>query len=363
MQFLNSILGSFAKSLSHNNRVIGVDVGSSSIKVVEIEDREGILTLTTYGEVQLGPYVDKPVGYAVKLEANQEQEALVDVLRESASQAEQAVFSMPLSSSFVTNVSITLPDEETDLASMVRVEARKVIPASLNEITLDWAEVEVGTTDAEESTVVRNVLIAAIQNNALERFKVLMQFAGLPQPPTEIECFSAVRALFNTDETHIAIIDLGAQSAKLYLARKGLLMRMHRVRAGGAVATAAIAKALEIAFAEAEDKKLHVQRSDAEFSKLQQIHHESYDRAFREFGQVIREYEQKAGAPLDAIYMSGGGALFPGTEKHLATALEREIRRADPFTKVAYPAFMEDVMQEVGPSFTVALGAALRSFE
>lgn len=364
MQLLNSFFGSVTKSLSNKNRVIGVDVGSSSMKVVEIEDREGILTLTTYGEVQLGPYVDKPVGQAVKLEPNQEQRALVDVLRESATQAEQAVFAMPLSSSFVTNVSISLPEGETDIGSMVRVEARKVIPASLSEVTLDWAEVEGGSSaGADSAAEQRHVLIAAIQNNALERFKVLMQFAGLSEPPTEIECFSAVRSLFNSDQQHIAIIDLGAASAKLYLAQKGLLMRMHRVRAGGAVATDAIAKAFDLEFSAAEEKKLQLDRTDPEFSKMQQVHHGSYDRAFREFAQVIREYERRTDNTIESVYLSGGGTLFPGTAKHLAAALGRDVHRADPFAKVAYPAFMEDVMLEIGPSFTVALGAALRGFE
>lgn len=60
---------------------MGVDIGGSSIKVVELADREGVLTLVTYGEVQLGPYAGKPLGSVVQLTPKQEQEALVDVVR------------------------------------------------------------------------------------------------------------------------------------------------------------------------------------------------------------------------------------------------------------------------------------------
>ena len=140
-------------------------------------------------------------------------------------------------------------------------------------------------------------------------------------------------------------------------------MRMHRVRAGGSVATEAIAKHLELDFSTAEEKKVQVDRAQADFTKYQQAHHQSYDRAFREFGQVLREYEQKTGSMIDMVYLTGGGALFPGTDKYLAESLERDVRRADPFAKVAYPAFMEDVMAKIGPTFTVALGAALRGFD
>lgn len=345
------------------DQVVGVDIGSSSIKVVELHDKKGVLTLATYGEVQLGPYAGKQIGEAVSLDPKQEQEALVDVIRESAVKARSAVFSMPLSSSFVTNVSIDA-DADADLSSMVRVEARKVIPASLSEVTLDWAEVEVSKVEAEHNEVnKRNVLIAAIQNSALKRFKILMQFAGLTEPPTEIECFSVIRSLYNNVDEDVAIVDIGSTSAKLYLAHKGLLMRMHRIRAGGVVATQSIAKELDVPFEVAEEMKYIADKSADEFPALKRAHDESYQRAFREFKQVLREYEQKTGTEFREVYLSGGGALFPGTEALLRDALGRDVVTVNPFSKVAYPAFMEDTMRAIGPSFTVALGAALRSFE
>lgn len=348
--------------------VVGIDIGSSSIKVVELEDRKGVLTLVTYGELQLGPYANKSVGESTTLSPKQEQEALIDVIRESAVKARAAVFAMPLSSSFVTNVTIQA-EADADLSALVRVEARKVIPASLSEITLDWAEVD-GADKKEDKQekkqvgdIPRRVLIAAIQNVALERFKILMQFAGIKQPPTEIECFSTVRALYDSGEQTLVVIDIGASAAKLYIAKNGLLMRMHRIRAGGAIATEKISKDMGITFEEAELKKQTLSRKDADFASVQKMHHSSYERTFREFRQVMREYEQKNNVTLDTVYLSGGGALFPGTDTLLHEALNKEVFVANPFRKVAYPAFMQDTMKEIGPSFTVALGAALRAFE
>lgn len=362
MKIFDSISSSLKSAQSNSNSVVGVDIGSSSMKVVEIKEEKGVVTLSTYGEVQLGPYAGKELGESVQLNPKQEQEALVDVIRESAIKAREAVFSMPLSSSFVTNVSIEAgPD--ADLAALVRVEARKVIPASLSEVTLDWAEVEVSKEEAQSEVKHRNVLIAAIQNTALERFKVLMQFAGLKQPPTEIECFSSIRSLFKTQKQDIVIIDIGATSSKLYISRKGLLMRMHRIRAGGAIATKQISETLKTTFEKAEQMKYDANVSADYFAEMKRAHNTSYDRAFREFRQVLREYEAKTGISFSEVYLSGGGALFPGIETHLAAALDRDVILANPFSKVAYPAFMEDTMKEIGPSFTVALGAALRMFE
>jgi len=362
MNLINNILSSFHHDDSSSG-VLGIDIGSSSMKVVELQERKGVVTLSTYGEVQLGPYAGKQIGESVILDPKQEQEALVDVIRESAVKARSAVFAMPLSSSFVTNVSIEA-DADADLAAMVRVEARKVIPASLSEVTLDWAEVEaVKNTKEKSDGNRRDILIASIQNSALERFKILMQFVGIEQPPTEIECFSAIRSLYANNEPDIAVIDIGAISTKLYIARKGLLMRMYRIRAGGAIATKRISEVLEVSFDKAEEMKYAANKQDAKFSDLKRAHNSSYDRAFREFNQVLREYEQKAATKFSAVYVSGGGALFPGTDSYLKESLGREVILVNPFSKVAYPAFMEDTMRTIGPSFTVALGAALRVFE
>ena len=161
----------------------------------------------------------------------------------------------------------------------------------------------------------------------------------------------------------MAVIDIGADSSKLYIVRKGLLMRMYRIRAGGAIATKNIAKSLNIDYKEAEEMKFAADRDASTFTSLKRAHDSSYDRAFREFNQVIQEYEKKTGITLTTVYVSGGGALFPGVDSMLQDVLKRDVLLINPFAKVAYPAFMEDVLRDIGPSFTVALGAALRVFE
>ncbi len=363
MKILSQFLSSISENTLTPTSVVGVDMGSSSIKVVQLDLKKDVVTLGTYGELQLGPYAEKPLGQSVSLETKQEQAALVDVIRESAVTARNAVFAMPLSSSFVTNISLEA-DKDADLSSMVRVEARKVIPISLSEVTLDWAEVEVTKEEEKKSDKnKRNVLIAAIQNSALDRFKILMQFAGLKNPPTEIECFSSIRGLYSKEDNNVVVVDIGANSSKLYLSKNGLLMRMHRIRAGGMIATKRIADVFEIGFDDAEIKKQAITRSDSDFGEVQRAHHSSYERGFREFKQVIQEYEQKTGFEIKSIYLSGGGSLFPGTDTLLSEAMGRDVIISNPFSKVAYPAFMEDTMKEIGPSFTVALGAALRKFE
>lgn len=361
MKSFRDLLGGLSTNTAKKT-VVGIDIGSSSIKVVQLEEQKGTLTLTTYGEIQLGPYAKKEIGQSVVLSAQQEQEALVDVLRESATIAKNAVFAMPLASSFVTNT-IVEADPKADISALVRVEARKVIPISLSEVTLDWAEMDLREKDKDSKDMKREVLIAAIQNSALERFKTLMQFAGLLTPPTEIECFSAIRSLHSEGEEDMVIIDIGATSTKLYIAKKGLLMRMHRIRVGGATATTRIASVLNINFEEAEIKKREVKKTDTDYVDIKRAHDTSFERAFKELNQVLQEYEERNATKLKNAYLTGGATLFPGLETQLKDILNRDIVHTNAFAKVSYPAFMQDTIKEIAPSFSVALGAALRAFE
>jgi len=359
MKSFGNLFSSLTKSSDSANSVVGIDVGSSSIKVVELQESNGIISLTTYGELQLGPYVDMEVGQSVILDPKKEQQALVDILRESAVKAKHAVFAMPLSSSFVTTINLTSgPDE--DISSRIRVEARKYIPVPISEVTLDWAEIDSFNTDDKTQ---RDVLVAAIQNEALNRFKVLMQFVNLKEPPTEIECFSSIRGAYNETEKDIAIIDVGAVSTKLYIARSGLLQRMHRIRAGGAIATKRIAGTLELSFEESEILKRSVRKEDNNFREIQRIHHSCYERAWEECLLFIREYEDTVSTKLHKVYLTGGGSIFPTTKSSVESVLQRDLSVVNTFDKVSYPAFMEDIVTELAPTFHVALGAAMRVYE
>jgi type IV pilus assembly protein PilM len=341
-------------------RVVGIDIGSSSIKVVELQNRNDVVTLTTYGELQLGPYVEeKPVGSSVTLTPSLERQAMVDILRESAVKARGAVFAMPLSASFVTVMNMKAQPDE-DIGARVRVEARKYIPVPISDVTLDWAEVEMRAGTADDS---RDVLLAAIQNDALNRFKGLLQAIEFPSAPTEIECFSAIRGLFNPTEENVAIIDIGAVSTKMYLIHKGLLQRVYRVRAGGALCTEAMVKELSLSFSEAEELKRTITQTDERFVTVQKINHNHYSRPLRELTQVIEEYETRTATKIMQVYLIGGGSQFSGLSTYIGSQLFRPVSLALPFNKVAYPAFMEDTMNEIGAGFVVALGAALRAFE
>ena len=340
-------------------RVVGVDIGSSSVKVVELEQGEKALRLTTYGELQLGPYAQEPLGSNVVLPLAQRTEALVDVLRESDVQASKVVITLPLAGSFVTTIAITAKPQD-DIAPRVNVEARKYIPVPLTDVALEWVEVDPLKNTPQS---VREVLVAAIQNDVLADSRKLLASIQKTSGSPEIEVFSVIRAITKETDESLAIIVLGAKTSKLYISEGGFLRRIHRVQGGGALATQRVADLLSVSFEEAENIKRNFSSEAPKASDIKKVVLSSYERPLQEFKRALSQYEVRSGSEFSRVVITGGSTLFPDFQQFTNYALDRQTFKSNPFTKVGYPAFMEDTITDIAPTFTVALGAALRAFE
>lgn len=362
---LKKIFSSMNESKAKPQKVVGIDIGSSSIKVVEVEMKDEVLMLTTYGELQLGPYAESDLGNSVDLSLEKKIEAVVDVMREAGVSARSGVLALPLAESFVTIITLDAMQNE-DITPRVHVEARKYIPVPITDVTLEWVELDehaAGSEASSKAPVPRQILLAAIQNEALNNTKAILNATEMDSHPAEIELFSSLRAITKESDASLGVIDVGADTCKLYIASGGMLRRIHRVHTGGSHATAAIAKALSISFEAAENLKRTITPEHPDAATVKKIMSDTFDRPLQEFKRVISQYEQHSGAMLSRLVLSGGSASFHDFVPRAQYAFDRTVELANPFTKIAYPAFMEDTLAEIAPIFAVALGAALRPFE
>ena len=117
--------------------VIGVDIGSSSIKVVQLKKEAGVAKLETYGEISLGPYGGMSVGQAVSLPPEKIAEAFKDLSKQINITATEGTFSVPLKSSLLKLIEIPKVND-ANLEQIVQLEARKYIPVPISEVFLDW---------------------------------------------------------------------------------------------------------------------------------------------------------------------------------------------------------------------------------
>src|SRR3989344_3873580 len=96
----------FLSFFKKESSVLGIDIGSSAVKVVQIKKKHGKAVLETYGELALGPYAGVEIGRAVSLPGEKMIEAIRDLLRESKTTTVSCGAALPLSSSPITFITI-----------------------------------------------------------------------------------------------------------------------------------------------------------------------------------------------------------------------------------------------------------------
>lgn len=352
--------------------VLGVDIGSSSIKVVQLRREKGRVILETYGAIALGPYAGVEIGRATALGADKISEALKDVIREANVTTQDAAISIPYSSSLVSIIKLPATVEK-QLAQVVPIEARKYIPVPINEVLLDWFVVSGGAKSggaAPDGKI--DVLMVAIHNDTIAKFRNIAAASSLNAAFFEIEVFSAVRASLDHGIAPVAVVDMGAATTKFYVVERGLIHESHIINHGAQDLTLAASRALGLTVVQAEERKRKygikdllppTPGSNIAADALKNSIELSLSPLLSEISRTVSAYEQRTNQTLDALVMTGGGATLKGFMEYAQTKIQAQLRLADPFGKTQAPAFLEPILKEAGPEFSVAVGLALRRLQ
>ncbi|MEI6305063.1 MAG: type IV pilus assembly protein PilM [Candidatus Taylorbacteria bacterium] len=358
-----SFLSSFFKK---ETSVLGIDIGSSALKVVQVKKKHGRAVLETYGELALGPYAGIEVGRAVSLPADKMIEAIKDILKEAKTTTVNCGTALPLSASLITFVTIP-PVPEKQIADVVAIEARKYIPVPLSEVLLDYSIIpkeEQYVTDDETTKTEKqsmDVLVVAIHNDYISDYQSIMSGSGLSPSFYEIEIFSSIRSVVDQGITTSMVIDMGARSTKLYIIERGVLRASHIINKGSQDITLAMSKALSITVVEAENmKRTQGLKGGPEYKELTEIITVNLDYMFYEANAALLNYQKKYSKNVSKVILTGGGVLLKGFIDLAKISFQTDVIYADPFSKLETPAFLAEEFAEAGPEFAVAIGAALR---
>ena len=372
VNFLSKFIGS--KSTS----VIGIDIGSSAIKVVQLKKKGGKAVLETYGALALGPYAQKEIGQSTNLPTAKIVEALLDIMRESKVTTKRGGMALPFRSSLMSIIQMPdVPDKE--LAQMMPIEARKYIPVPISEVALDWSvipkdkyaeEEKEGDTafkadEVQKKFPTKDVLFVAIHNGAISKFQDIVKGADIQAKFFEIEIFSAMRAVLDQQEkAPVMIFDMGAAFTKLYIVERGTVRHSHSINRGSQDITSAISKSMQISIDEAERLKRGIGLAKTEDGKnVAEIVDLTLSYIFSEALRVISSYQKKYNKTIQKVVLVGGGSSLKGLQEIASNRFGSEVVLGNPFDKVETPAFIEDALRNAGPDFSVSMGIALRRLQ
>jgi type IV pilus assembly protein PilM len=359
MSFLANLFGP-KKSKS----VVGVDIGSSSLKVVQLRRQGGTAVLETYGELSLGPYAGGEVGQATNLPAEKIGETLVDLLRESKVTTSDAGVSIPFSRSLLTLVELPRRESAEEQKTVIELEARKYIPVPVSEVQLDWFVIPDALPEGAEVPTKIKVLLVAVHNDELALLENVVQAAKLATSFYEIEIFSTIRAVVDEPVKPILVLDIGASATKVYVVERGVVALSHNIPEGGQDVTRTISAAHGLTIERAESlKKEHGFSAAQQGGYTRETIELVFARIFEEAKRVLTQYETMHSRSVSGIVLTGGGGVTKELARYAQSFFSIDVKIADPFGKTQAPAFMRPVLQEIGPEFAVAVGLALRKLE
>jgi type IV pilus assembly protein PilM len=370
MSFFQDLLAkgqNLIKFTSPVNSVVGIDIGTSAIKVVQVKRQGGKILLETYGELGLASYNNEPTGRVVTLAPEIIAKAVADVLRESNVTTKVATLSIQSQATLI--FLLDLPEvSEAELASIIPNEARKYIPVPLTEVSLDWYIVPKKETYSEERDQVATrkmmeVVVVAVRNETLSQYRDISTKSGIALHGEEIEIFSAIRAVFHREIAPTMVLDYGAGTTKVSIVEYGVVRAYHVINRGSAFTSDALARSMGIDFDKAETLKHEVgilptpgneKVAEAILADTQYIINEAQT--------ILLQYERQSHKAISKVILIGGGSLLPGFKDKVAESFGVETVYGDPFSKAEYPDFMKPVLEKAGPEFAVATGLALKDF-
>jgi len=343
-------------------KMVGIDIGTASVKVVEISRWGQGKALENYGEIKSVSLYKEPFRNVEKgsylLSNYFVSRAIRAVLDEARIKTKAAIFSIPDFSTFCTSFELP-PMNANELKDAVYYNASQYIPLPITETTLDWKLIG-GTPGGKQSGL--KIFLVAIPNQTIQDYQTVAQLAGLELYAVEAEAIGLVRSLVREDKGCICLVDIGVQSTTINIIDKKSLKISYSFDFAGSQLTYSIASALGLGHVEAEELK----NREGLISAKEEISKTLYlliDPLVIEVKKVLSDFYLQEGKEIDAVYLTGGTSGLPGLKEYFAEVLKKKVEVPNCFSELLYPPILGETLEKMAPSFSVATGVALGGLE
>jgi len=357
------------------NQLIGLDIGSHSIKLVEIDDSKKGMILKNFGIAYLPK--DTIVEGSIK-EMELAASTLKNLYKNLSIKNKNVATAISGFSVIVKKISITKRDE-LELESSIQEEAEQYIPFDISDVNLDYEILQSSGPEKEESddseednssqdSDLMDVMLVAAKKDIIEEYESLIHLAGLTPIVMDVDAF-ALQNIFEISTGEIkgcyAIINIGAEELGINAIKDGISMFTRDSSYGGNQITEAIVSKFDVSYEEAEKIKLGGTKvEDKDKAALEEI-----------FTTMVSGWVQETGRALDflsttypeenieKIFVSGGACKIPDFMKYLEMETGIPVEELNPFAglQINEKIFDPKYLSNIAPQAGVAVGLALRS--
>lgn len=342
---------------------LGVDIGTTSIKIAEIGRGKSGPELQNYGILESYGHLER-VNNAIQTSSLKIMEAdtiqlLKTLIKHSNFKSRDAIVSIPSFAAFITLFEIPQM-KDSDIAKTMQFQIGQYIPLPITEVTIDW--LKVGERQDEQGFVKEQILLVSIPNETIEKYRRIFSAVGLRLRALEIESLALQRTVTDAAASPTLVVDIGSRSTNIAVIDKGNLRYNYQTDMSGASITQALAGGLGVKIRRAEKLKRERGILGGSESELSTLMMPFVDAILNEVRRTKIKYEQSFGSAVTQVILSGGGAKMPGIVAYAQEQLGLPVSIGDPFVKIHYPPALEPIIRDLGPSFSIAIGLGIKEF-
>lgn len=337
----------FQKILPKKSHFIGVDVGTHSVKVAEVQIVDEVPEVISLRSV--------PAPEGVWTE-HLDEENLVGILQGLQNPELKEVITCIGGEKTVIRI-VRLPQmSDKELESAIRFEVEKFVPAPMDQLII--RHVRLGEAAVGEEFL-ENVLLLVVPAAVVYQYYGIFARAGLTVTAIDFQSFALWRLFGRESEGTVAIFDIGAGTSQLVVVNDGEILFVRRLPVGGNILTQFLMDALGVDFAEAQQMKemagvtpKYNQNSPGGI-QLEFVLRDGLAEIHRELQRSLEFFVARENIRVERLLLSGGTSKLGGIATYLSSALDLPVQ-------IGFPDI--DISAEVAfdPSFSVAIGLALR---
>jgi type IV pilus assembly protein PilM len=346
-------------SLKMKKDLVGIDIGSSSIKLVQLKETKAGYQLEKLGMV---PLPAEAIVDNTLMDTSAIVEAVRHLIRTLDIKVTQAACSISGNSVIIRKIGFpVMPADE--LEEQIHWEAEQYIPFDINDVNIDFHIL--GPDEFDPAKM--NVLLVASKKDIINDYVAVFNEAGIALTVLDVDCFALQNAFeINYEPSFddiIALVNIGSNIMNLNIIRGGVSLFTRDVQLGGNLFTEELQKKLAIKGDEAE--KLKISAGDSGDETVQSIIQQVNEVLAMELYRSVDFYNANAGEEkITKMYVSGGCCKTSFLLEAIQRRLNVPVEIINPFQKILCPnsQFVPEYLKDVGPHVTVAVGLAMRRY-
>jgi type IV pilus assembly protein PilM len=338
--------------------IIGLDIGSSSIKAVELHESNRGFRLVHCAMAPIPPeaIVDGSLMDSVVIV-----DTIHDLIKSFKIKTKEVVTSVSGHSVIVKKTSLPIMTED-ELGESIQWEAERYIPFDASDVNIDF---QILGANEENSELMDVVLVAAKKDIINDYLSVLLE-AGLNPVIVDIDAF-ALENMFQANYPMkggelVGLVDIGANVMNINIVRDGISAFTRDVFKGGSSITEEIQKHFHVDYEEAEALKVGSKIDDNKQKAIDNILKTASDEFGSEVAQSLDYFQKTSNQNIDKFLISGGCAKIKGLGKAIETQINVPVEIVDPFQNIELTKrdLTLDYITDISPMMAVGVGLALR---